>query len=149
VFNLDKMLHRGEYVVPEVQGASAVAPIKGWRAWIGMGNEFTRSDQLVYLSSLAFTALLIAVFVVGTIYNVFVKVPTASWVEFWGIYTAVVLAVTVIITLGITVGGVRDLRRMLRLLAAIKRNPLDDGMVIDHQNRDERPGETRPESRNG
>lgn len=146
VFNLDRMLHRGQYVVQEHKGASAVAPIRGWRSWIGMGNEFTRWDRIVYLSSMAFTALLIAVFLIGTIYNVFVKVPTASWVRFWGIYTAVVLAVTVIITFWITIGGVRDLKQMLRLLAAIKRNPLDDGMVIDHQNRDERPGEERPES---
>jgi SSS family solute:Na+ symporter len=146
VFNLDRMLHRGQYVVQEHKGASAVARIRGWRSWIGMGNEFTRWDRIVYLSSMAFTALLIAVFLIGTIYNVFVKVPTASWVRFWGIYTAVVLAVTVIITFWITIGGVRDLKQMLRLLAAIKRNPLDDGMVIDHQNRDERPGEERPES---
>lgn len=148
VFNLDKMLHRGQYVRQEVKGASAVAPIRGWRSWIAMGNEFSRPDQIVYLSSLTFTALLIAVFLVGTIYNVFVKVPTAAWVDFWGIYTAVVLVVTVFITLVITIGGVRDLKQMLQLLAAIKRNPLDNGMVIDHQNRDESPNETQPASRN-
>jgi solute:Na+ symporter, SSS family len=148
VFNLDKMLHRGEYVVPELRGTSAVAPIRGWRAWIGMGNEFTRSDKIVYLSSLAFTVLLIAVFVIGTIYNVVVKVPTASWVRFWGIYTIVVLAVSVIIAILLTIGGISDLKQMLRLLSRIKRNPLDDGMVIEHQNRDERREEERePESR--
>jgi hypothetical protein len=143
------MLHRGSYVVPEPQGASAVAPIRGWRSWVGMGNEFTRSDKVVYLSSLAFTTLLIAVFVIGMVYNAFVKVPTASWVRFWGVYTTVVLAVTVIITIWITIGGVSDLKHMLRLLAQIKRNPLDDGMVIDHQNRDEQAAEPNPESRHG
>lgn len=147
VFNLDQMLHRGPYVVQEVEGASAVAPIRGWRAWIAMGNEFTRRDQIVYLSSLAFTALLIAVFLIGTIYNVFVKVPTESWVRFWGIYTAVVLAVSVGIAILLTVGGVYDLRRMLKLLAGMKRNPLDNGTVIGHQNRDESVGESNPESR--
>jgi len=149
VFNLDKMLHRGEYVVPEVQGTSAVAPIRGWRSWIGMGNEFTRSDQLVYLSSLAFTALLIAIFLIGTVYNVFVKVPTASWVRFWSVYTAVVLVVTVIITVWLTIGGVCDLKQMLLLLARIKRNPLDDGTVVDHQNRDESPDQSNSETRHG
>ena len=150
-FNLDRMLHRGAYVVAEPRGTSAVAPIKGWRSWIGMGNEFSRSDQLVYLSSLAFTALLIVVFVLGSIYNLIVKVPTASWVRFWGAYTAVVLAVTVIITLLLTFGGVYDLKQMLRLLGRLKRNPLDDGMVIDHQNRDEHPAQPEPdlESRRG
>jgi SSS family solute:Na+ symporter len=149
VFNLDRMLHRGAYVVPEPRGASAVAPIRGWRSWIGMGAEFTRSDQVVYLSSLAFTVLLVAVFLIGTVYNAFVKVPTASWVRFWGVYTAVVLAVTVIVTVWLTIGGVHDLKQMLRLLARIKRNPLDDGMVIDHQNRDEHPVEQDPEIRHG
>ncbi len=145
VFNLDRMLHRGQYVMQEVQGASAVAPIRGWRSWIAMGNEFTRSDQIVYLSSLAFTTLLIVVFVAGSIYNVCVKVPTEAWVRFWGIYTIVVLVVSVSIAILITVGGVFDLRKMLRLLGQIKRNPHDDGMVIDHQNRGETSGETNSE----
>jgi hypothetical protein len=114
-----------------------------------MGAEFTRSDQVVYLSSLAFTVLLVAVFLIGTVYNAFVKVPTVSWVRFWGVYTAVVLAVTVIITVWLTIGGVYDLKQMLRLLARIKRNPLDDGMVIDHQNRDEHTSEPNPEIRHG
>ncbi len=144
VFNLDQMLHRGQYVVQELRGTSAVAPSRGWRAWIGMGNEFTRSDQIVYLSSLAFTALLIAVFLIGTIYNIFVTVPAASWVRFWGIYATVVLAVSVIIAILLTIGGVYDLKQMLRLLARIKRNPLDDGTVIDHQNRDERREAPQP-----
>jgi hypothetical protein len=143
------MLHRGAYVVAEPVGSSAVAPIRGWRSWIAMGAEFTRSDQLVYLSSLAFTALLIAVFVLGMVYNSLVKVPTASWVLFWGVYTAVVLAVTVIITLLLTIGGIYDLRQMLRLLARIKRNPLDDGTVIDHQNRDDQAPDPAPEVPHG
>ena len=147
VFNLDKMLHRGQYVVQEMKGASAVAPIQGWRSWIAMGNEFTRRDCVVYLSSLAFTGLLIAVFLFGTIYNLFAKAPAAAWVRFWGIYTGVVLAITALTTLWFTIGGVQDLRQMLRLLARIKRNPRDDGMVIDHQNQDERPAEAGPESR--
>lgn len=144
-FNLDRMLHRGAYVVAEPQGASAVAPIRGWRSWIGMGQEFTRSDQVLYLSSLTFTALLIAVFVLGSIYNAFVKVPTASWTRFWAAYTVIVLAVTVIITLLLAIGGFRDLKQMLRLLGRLKRNPLDDGMVIDHQNRDEHSAEPEPD----
>jgi SSS family solute:Na+ symporter len=137
IFNLDRMLHRGIYVVPEPEGASAVAPIRGWRSWIGMGNEFTRRDRFVYLSSMAFTGLLIAVFLVGTIYNVFLKAPTASWIRFWGIYTTVVLAVSVTTAIWLTIGGVYDLKNMLRLLARIKRNPLDDGRVIEHQNQDD------------
>jgi solute:Na+ symporter, SSS family len=149
VFNLDRMLHRGPYVIPEPQGTSAVAPIRGWRSWIGMGNEFTRSDKVVYLSSLAFTTLLIAVFLIGMVYSALVKVPTASWVRFWGVYTTVVLAVTVIITIWLTIGGLYDLRQMLRLLGRIKRDPMDDGTVIDHQNRDERTPEPVPETGHG
>jgi len=91
--------------------------------------------------------LLVAVFLIGTTYNLFVKVPTESWARFWGIYTMVVLAVSVLIAILLTIGGVYDLKQMLRLLARIKRNPLDDGMVIDHQNRDESPGESNPDSR--
>jgi SSS family solute:Na+ symporter len=137
VFNLDKMLHRGIYVVPEPKGESAVAPLGGWRSWIGMGREFNRSDGAIYLASWAFTSLLIAVFLIGTIYNLFIKAPTASWSRFWGIYTLVIMAVSITTAVWLTIGGVYDLKNMLRLLARIKRNPLDDGRVVDHQNLDE------------
>jgi SSS family solute:Na+ symporter len=137
IFNLDKMLHRGVYVVHELKGESAAAPIGGWRAWIGMGREFNRRDGAVYLASWAFTALLIAVFLIGTIYNLLTKTPTASWVRFWGIYTTVVLTVSISTAIWLTIGGVFDVKNMLRLLGRIKRNPLDDGRVVDHQNQDE------------
>jgi SSS family solute:Na+ symporter len=145
IFNLDKMLHRGIYVVSELKGESAVAPIGGWRAWIGMGREFNRRDAAVYLASWTFTALLIAVFLIGTIYNLLIKAATVSWIRFWGIYTTVVLAVSIATAIWLTIGGVSDLKNMLRLLARIKRNPLDDGRVIDHQNRDEHPTPPEPE----
>ncbi len=136
-FNLDKMLHRGIYVVAEPKGESAVAPISGWRAWIGMGREFNRSDALIYLASWTFTIVLVAVFLIGTIYNLLVKTPTAAWIRFWGIYTAVIMTVSISTTIWLAIGGVYDLRNMLRLLARIKRNPLDDGRVVEDQKPDE------------
>jgi len=134
VFNMDRMLHRGKYVVHEHEGASSVKPIRGWRAKIAMGNEFSRKDQVVYLASIGFTGLLIATFIVGTIYNTITEVSTDAWIRFWGVYIVIVLSVTAITAVWFTIGGLYDLKRMFGILAGIQRNDLDDGTVADHAN---------------
>lgn len=101
---------------------------------IAMGNEFNRRDQVLYLGSIGFTGLLITTFIAGTIYNLTVEVSTEGWVRFWGVYVKIVLAVSAITAVWFTIGGLYDMKRMFSILAAIKRNDLDDGMVIDHTN---------------
>jgi len=144
VFNLDRMLHRGQYVIQEHEGVSAVAPIRGWRSLIAMGNEFSRRDQIFYLATMSFTGSLIMVFAVGTIYNALVDVPTESWVRFWGIYVKVILTISVGTAVWFTVGGLRDLGHMFRLLARVKRNDLDDGWVVKDRNGNEASAERPP-----
>jgi SSS family solute:Na+ symporter len=134
-FNMDRMLHRGSYVVGEHVGASAVTPVRGWRARIAMGNEFNRSDQLLYLATMGLTGVLILTFLLGTMYNLVQHVSTTAWVRFWGGYIRVVLVLSMISAVWFTIGGLCDLKRMFSILAQLKRNDLDDGAVIDPRDR--------------
>lgn len=141
VFNMDKMLHRGEYAVDEPQTVKADMPPRGLRALIGMGNEFSRWDKFLYLATMGWTALLIIIFIIGTVYNFNVDVKTQSWITFWRYYILVILTLSIVTTIWLALGGLRDLKRMFGLLRTIKRDDLDDGTVIEHHNLGEQPSD--------
>ena len=63
-FDMDKMLHRGEYLVKEEYTVVDAVPVKGWKV-LGMGREFTRWDKVIYVATYAWTASWVVVFVVG------------------------------------------------------------------------------------
>lgn len=140
-YNLDKMLHRGKYAVHEHEDRQANLPVTGIRAIIGMGSEFNLRDKILYIASMAWTFLLIAVFVFGTIYNLTHDVKNESWMIFWKYYVWIILGLSAITTLWFTFGGLKDLFKMFRLLKSVRRNDLDDGTVVDDHNLGEVPGE--------
>ncbi|MHC4122495.1 MAG: sodium:solute symporter family protein [Planctomycetota bacterium] len=139
IFNMDKMLHRGKYAIDEPDKIKAQLPARGIKALIGMGNEFNLRDKIIYLTTVGWTLLIVLVFIAGTIYNLVVDVKTQAWITFWKCYIWVLFAAVVITTVWFTFGGIIDLKKMFNLLAKMKRNDLDDGMVIDHHNIDEQP----------
>ena len=73
--------------------------------------------------------LIAAVFAGGTVANLTSAVRTDSWLTFWHVVVWVSLVLGVITTLCFTAGGLRDLRRMLRMLRTAVRDARDDGTV--------------------
>jgi hypothetical protein len=82
------------------------------------------------------------VFVAGTIYNLSHDVSDAAWAKFWQVYVYVQLAVAVAVVVWFTIGGVRDLKDMLRRLDVMDRDDCDDGVVRDFReaNQQSTPG---------
>ena len=138
VFNMDKMLHRGKYAIDEPVNPNEDKPVRGIRALIGMGREFNRKDKIIYLTTIAWNIIVVVIFVIGVCYNYMVDVKTDSWVEFWRYYLWFFLISSPLIVIWLTFGGFRDLKRMFALLSKIKRDELDDGMVVDHHNTGEK-----------
>ena len=136
-FNMDKMLHRGAYAVEEPGVAADNPQVRGLQALIGITSEFNLRDKILYLATVGWTVLWIVIFIAGTIYNLAVDIETTAWMTFWRYYIWMTLALSIIVTIWFILGGIRDLKRMFFLLSTVKRNDLDDGMVVDHQN----PGE--------
>ena len=129
-FNMDKMLHRGEYAINDDKNVtSEQAPVKGFRALIGMNKDFSRSDRIIYIFSVSWTLMLAGIFLIGTIYSMMVKVPDVAWLTFWKIYVGVFLVMGTGISIWFSIGGARDLIRMFKRLANLQRNEADDGMV--------------------
>jgi SSS family solute:Na+ symporter len=135
VFDLDRLLHRGRYRVPEESTVREAAPARGWRV-LGMGREFGRRDRALYILTYVWTAGWTLVFIVGTITMLNRgdlqgnrAVNDEGWCRYWHLYLWIHLGVSAVVVVWFTVGGWRDVRAMLRRLAVMERDDTDDGMV--------------------
>ena len=129
-FDMDRMLHRGEYAVEEEIKITRDEPQKGWKV-LGMTKEFTRGDKLIYIATYIWTFLWVVVFIIGTIYNLTHAVSNASWMNFWEIYIWVYLFTSIIVIIWFTIGGVINVKEMLSALKTMKRDHADSGYVAN------------------
>jgi SSS family solute:Na+ symporter len=139
-FNMDRMLHRGEYAIEEDTATTASKPrrFRGWLERLGFDSEMTRCDRWVTAITLAWPIVFTIVFLVALIAHTLGWDPGAAcWATAWGWYTAVALTVAAIIVTWFTIGGLIDLKAMFRRLATYRPDTQDDGRVIDHHNADE------------
>jgi Na+/proline symporter len=139
-FNMDQMLHRGQY--GEQVGREGSPPTAKrkfrWNAVLGFDSEFTFGDKIISGGLFAWSMFWFAVFAIGSIWYLVRPWP----LSIWGVYfqwTGILLpfAVGAVTVVWLTWGGIRDLRRLFVSLRNLKRNDFDDGMVIDHRNLDE------------
>jgi len=127
-FDLDRLLRRGKYAV-EVERKIVTKDVGiGWRIF-AMGPEFTRGDRAIYILTYAWTFLNITVFVVGTTINLTSDVSNQAWLAYWKIYVWVNVGLSGVVILWFSIGGIRDIRRMLERLATRERDAADDGFV--------------------
>ena len=127
-FDMDKMLHRGKYLIREEYTVVDAVPVKGWKV-LGMGREFTAWDKVIYVATYAWTASWVVVFVVGTVLNLTSEVSTAAWLGFWKTYTMIYLAASIFVIVWFSIGGIINLKEMIATLKVMKRDPSDQGFV--------------------
>ena len=128
-FNMDKMLHRGQYVIANAPSESAVKPVMGIKRIIGINRDFNLRDRMIYIATIAWTALLVFIFIFGVVYNFYVEVEDKSWVAFWKYYIIVSLVMSVVTTVWFAVGGLSNLVDMFKMLGRTKRDETDDGHI--------------------
>ena len=127
-FNMDKMLHKGEYAIEGETQVVSPEMARGWRV-MGMGKEFTRGDKVIYIAAYTWTFAWAAVFLVGTWANLTSTIGDTSWMTFWKVFIIINTVASVFIIIWFTIGGTRDLRDMLKRLSTAVRNHQDDGFV--------------------
>jgi len=127
-FDMDRMLHRGRYVIKDEYKVMDEQPVKGWKV-LGIGKEFTRMDKIIYLATYAWTLIWTVVFVAGTIYNLTHDVGNGPWMSFWRVYVWVYLGASIVVLIWFSVGGFKNLRDMIRTLRTMKRDHRDSGFV--------------------
>ncbi len=145
-FNLNKMLHRGEY---DTAGEHIVNNQKvGFLASrLGITQEFTVGDKLIYAAAISWTIGWFIIFIVYTalhfgngqmVDGVFESgVSKAGWLGLWHVKIYVTLILALICTTWFLIGGVFDVIGLFKALSKVDRNKADDGSVVDGQNADE------------
>jgi len=127
-FDMDRMLHRGQYAITEELHVIDEVPVKGLRM-LGMGKEFTRGDKFIYIGAYGWTLAWTVVFVIGSYINLTSEVSDAAWMTFWRTFILINIVVSGLVILWFAIGGTRDLKDMLRRLGTMTRDHKDDGFV--------------------
>ena len=139
VYNLDQLLHRGEYAIAEekkaelVQDPEATGMNKFWRK-IGMGKNFTMGDRIIFKITFFWTMSWWLVFVIATLYGVIFKLEKSFWSIFWHVKIWMWVVIGIIITAWFVGGGFRDLIDMFKALRNSRFNESDDGFVDKKEN---------------
>jgi SSS family solute:Na+ symporter len=143
-FNMDRMLHRGKYAeiaaeLGELVDPPARKPPKlSWGRLIGYDEHFSRGDKWIAGGLFAWSMMFVCFEVFGSIAYLIHPWPDSGWLAYWHIFVVVVpVLFAVAISIWFTWGGVRDALYLFRRLESEQANPLDDGMVQNHQNLDE------------
>lgn len=136
-FDLDRMLHRGRY--RDGDGGELRKPALNFRSLfsrlIGIDGNYTRGDKVIAWSvfGYSFVYSFIVMFLGVFIWNAISPWPVQWWSWYFFIFCLVMPGIaSCVSTVWFMIGGVIDLRRMLRDLAARTDNPLDDGRVEGH-----------------
>lgn len=130
-FNMDKLLHRGEYAIESDQ-LIGNEPVMGWRKLIGINKDFNRIDRFVYLGTVIWTLLWFIIIIVVTAYNFICDVSVEAWIDFWYFFILLHFFLGITVTIWITIGGMKDLRNLFARLRIVQRNELDDGRVEEY-----------------
>ncbi|MFH1614077.1 MAG: sodium:solute symporter [Planctomycetota bacterium] len=141
VFNMDKMLHRGEYVIKEEhkEGVQVESTSK-WsiRKFFGYSDDFTRGDRIIYVIAIVKTMIFFLVSVVAVSIAAFHGLSSEGWGRFAFGLLIFSISTGFLCAGWLAFGGIRDLLRLFRRLKTVERNALDDGRVVDHHNLDEK-----------
>jgi solute:Na+ symporter, SSS family len=128
-FNMDKLLHRGEYAVKENTVEVNDKPSGRRFKFLGVTKEFTKSDKAIYYTAYGWTFLWIIVFIVGTIINITTNVSDMAWLLFWKYYILINIAASIFIVTWFIIGGSKDLKIMFKRLRTMTRDDTDNGSV--------------------
>ncbi len=134
-FDLDHLLHRGKFaLIGEVEKKSENIG-RGWRA-LGITSEFGRGDKFLYVLTWGWNLAWVGVFIVGTIYFLTRDVNDGNWsrwdsiwLQFWHSKIWIELTVAVVVIVWFTIGGMKDVKRLLASMAQSETDDTDDGFV--------------------
>ncbi|MBO5924423.1 MAG: sodium:solute symporter, partial [Lentisphaeria bacterium] len=137
-FNLDRMLHRGEYDTTgehtETWNAGRI-----WRI-LGLTNEFTMFDRILFFASIIWTLIWTGVFATGTIGHFVFHWDDMTWLRMWQFYVMLAFVLGIFTTVWFLIAGFRDIGRLFKSLSVDERNHADNGQVIDGKNAGETVG---------
>jgi SSS family solute:Na+ symporter len=138
IFNLDKMLHRGKYRIAadhaDLKAAKSVHADKKFnirKVW-GINEDFTLGDKVIYGLAFGQSMIFFLLFAGITIIILSFGLGESVWGKFFYYVFCFSIAFFFIVTVWLSIGGFRDLIKMLKSLGTKERDISDDGRVVDH-----------------
>ncbi|MCU0792536.1 MAG: sodium:panthothenate symporter [Opitutaceae bacterium] len=132
-YNLDRLLHRGVYDLEGRRHAKTPWTLRSmWGKLVGITPEYTRGDKIIAWSVVVYAIIYQFgfCFVGVLVWNLVSPWPDHWWSTYFFITSLVVTGIIGIVsTFWFMIGGVIDIRRLFRDLAARVDDPLDNGMV--------------------
>ena len=134
LFNLDKLLHRGEYADEEVKAQAETCGKKPsiLSRIIGIDDEYTRGDKVVAWSVFIYSIIyqLGLTFLVVLIWNAATPWPSKWWGKYYYVTSLIIpMIIGCVSTVWFFWGGIRDGIRLFRDLDARVRDAHDNGMI--------------------
>lgn len=131
-FDIDRILHRGQYAVKDDQ--VEVKEVKWYQKLFGITEEFTFVDKVIYFFVIIVTFSMFGVFCIGTfLYKTFGGTDD-DWGKWWHFYMTFLFVLSAISVVWFLFGGIKDAASLFRDLKSAKRNALDDGTIVGHHN---------------
>lgn len=124
--DMDKLLHRGKYTVPNELLAHDQA-VAGWQRIFGITRMFNREDRITAYILMGYFLFSLAVFIIGMIIGYKTHPTEDQWAGYWGIFLIVQVVLLVSTTLWLGIGGCRDTFRLFRSMRAPERDLGDTG----------------------
>ena len=128
-FNMDKLLHRGEYRVEDEPEPASGGEIAWYHKIFGITPEFTKGDRIIAYLIVGWFLGWLLFFCVGMVYAKIAHPGEDVWASFWHVYLVILFIMAVGTTIWFTIGSIRDILNMFRMLKAQKRDDSDDGFV--------------------
>ena len=142
VFNLDRLLHRGQYAVAadRVGGAGGNRQdVRGdkerfsLKRFLGITSEFTRFERFIFYGTFAWLMGWWLVFVAGVAVNFIQPLSDRFWSGFWYVYILLSVGLGILCTIWIFAGGLRDALQLFRDLRTSRNDCRDDGFVRQNE----------------
>ena len=127
-FNMDRLLRRGAYMLGDDQQHASDIKFKFMRR-LGITDEFTTMDKLIYFSTVFWMIFWLGVFILGAIISFVFNLSDKIWLYFWAMYTLLILAVAFFVTFWLGINGIKEIRLMFKRLGTMVRDTTDDGRV--------------------
>jgi SSS family solute:Na+ symporter len=128
-YDLDKLLHRGAYMIKEDSTQVTAKPVGKLLTMIGINSDFNTKDKIIYLGMFFWTLFLVVLFVAITVISVIEQLSDKFWIGFWKYYIVISFVLAVIATVWFLLGGLSDLKKMFGRLRERDIDESDDGYI--------------------
>jgi SSS family solute:Na+ symporter len=136
-FNMDRMLHRGEYAIESKKTPEEIVGLTNWKKVLGFSKNLRLEDKFIVWSAYSYIFISLVVVILGIVYNIFFEIPDKFWMIFWHGFIWVFFVLTIVLTVWLGIGGFIDLKKLYKALKTVKQDDRDDGTVVGHHNPDE------------